>query len=705
MPPQPTVMDELDIPQSQRPSVSVVVPFAGDQAAARALFAALGQMRLAPGDEIVVVDNSDGLAASGQSGSGFARVVAAPDARSSYYARNVGAETAANEWLLFLDADCVPEADLLDRYFATPVAPNWGAVAGEILGEPDQPGVIPRYARSRSHLRQELTLAHPFAPMAVTANLLVRREAWEALGGFHEGIRSAGDSDFSWRLQQAGWGIGYAPGAVVHHRHRATLPALARQFARYGAGGAWAARRHPGYRPKSVPRELLRAVAGVGWWTARGQLERALFKAIDGVVVVAGAVGWLMGNVSSPRRARASASAPRTGLSMVALVDRFPELSETFILNEIRALSAAGHHVRVEAGARAPHPSWRHARGLALTFLEDDGIARKALDLAWLLGRHPLRCARDMLDRRRWRRDERPWPLRSLAPVARRAAAGGERHLHAYFAAGCALNALRLGRLLDLPYSVTAYAYDVYRSPTNLIEKLESAALVVTASEVTARDLRAMVGPGHAAHVQVVGMGIDPGRFHRRRPHTDGCRVLAVGRLVEKKGFEYLVDAAALLAHRDKAVEISIVGGGPGRDALERRARARGVEARVMLLGSRRHDTVPELMEAADVFAMPCVIAGDGDRDSAPNVVCEALAMELPVVATDVAGLPEVVRPEWGRVVPSRDAGALAAAIEEILGLPLESRIAMGRRGREWVRRHRDPAAEATKLAALLRQH
>ena len=124
----------------------------------------------------------------------------------------------------------------------------------------------------------------------------------------------------------------------------------------------------------------------------------------------------------------------------------------------------------------------------------------------------------------------------------------------------------------------------------------------------------------------------------------------------------------------------------------------------VELLGPRDPDEVRELLERADVLAMPCVVAADGDRDSMPVVVKEALAMEVPVVASNEVGLPELVKPGWGTLVSPGDPIALADALEELLALPRDQRIAMGRRGREWVLKHCSVEREAERLARLVRE-
>jgi glycosyltransferase involved in cell wall biosynthesis len=178
--------------------------------------------------------------------------------------------------------------------------------------------------------------------------------------------------------------------------------------------------------------------------------------------------------------------------------------------------------------------------------------------------------------------------------------------------------------------------------------------------------------------------------------------VLAVGRLVEKKGFADLLDAVALLERRAPLDGVTIVGDGPLRGALQARAERLGISHRVRFAGSVAPADVARALEAADLLAMPCVVAADGDRDSMPVVVKEALAMELMVVATAEVGLPELVQDGWGRLVPPHDGAALADAIAELLALAPDERAAMGARGREFVRRHCDVDAEAGRLLALI---
>ena len=157
-----------------------------------------------------------------------------------------------------------------------------------------------------------------------------------------------------------------------------------------------------------------------------------------------------------------------------------------------------------------------------------------------------------------------------------------------------------------------------------------------------------------------------------------------------------MVLAAAIVRGR----EVLIAGEGPRRPVLESLIAETG--APVRLLGAVPNEAVRDLMEAASLFVLPCVVAADGDRDGTPAVVAEAMALELPVVGTEEVGLPELIGPDRGRLVPPRDHGALAAAIADLLATGAEERVAMGRAGRAWVEEHADRARQARALLALI---
>lgn len=385
-------------------------------------------------------------------------------------------------------------------------------------------------------------------------------------------------------------------------------------------------------------------------------------------------------------------------MSIAVLCDVCGELSETFVLNEIRALRRQGHDVSVVAVGhpRVPHRA-PDLDDLPVTVLNDLRPGTKAAALARLVARRPRRAADDLRDRGSWLPAERPRHLGVLARPALDLARRGVEHVHAHFAARASLEALRTGRLLGVPVSITAHAHDIFRTPRNLERKLRSADVVTTPCRYNLRHLRSLVEPEHAARIHEIVIGVDARVFRRTLPHPGVNRVLAVGRLVEKKGFADLVDAAARL--RD--ARVTIVGDGPLEEPLRRRIAERGVGDRVELAGARTPDEVRALLEDAAVLAMPCVVAADGDRDAMPVVVKEALAMEVPVVATDEVGLPELVDDACGRLVAPHDAEGLARALGELLALTPEQRAALGRAGRERVVERCDVHRETAKLVAL----
>lgn len=399
-----------------RPPVSVVLPFHGSPEDARETLDALARLRLRPDDEVVVVDNTGrGVVPAGDG----VTVVDAPREPSSYYARNEGAAAARHEWLLFLDADCVPSPDLADRYFDEAPLDGWGAVVGEVVGVDGQSSLVARYARSRGHLGQRTHVEHGFRPWGVTANLLVRRAAWESVGGFQEGIRSGGDTEFSWRLQDAGWELGFRPEAVVEHAHRESVRSLARQSARYAAGRRWVMSRYPGALPRpTLVAELARAAAGVVVWTITGQLDRARFKALDAVYVASRWGAFVLSNTPPGRGDRL----PPATVAVVCGV--FPDREDPAALEAVRAL---GDDVVVDAVARPVRVERETARRLPIAYAEDDGYARRLGALAWLAVRRPVAVLRAAGAARRGTAPA----ASTLAPRARRLRMAGVRRVEA----------------------------------------------------------------------------------------------------------------------------------------------------------------------------------------------------------------------------------------------------------------------------------
>jgi hypothetical protein len=430
------------------------------------MLAALSRLRLGDADDVVIVDNG----ASGNVTSALARapwgtdrewsgddgrlvVLEAGEERSPYYARNVGAERANGEWLLFTDADCRPSPTLLDDFFARRVDSEIGALAGGIRPAPDQTAIVARWATSRRRMDPARNLAGPGA--AATANLLVRRSAWEELGGFLETVREGADFEFCWRLRDAGWRLELRSDAVIEHSHRESLGALLRQVSRDAAALAWLERRRPGsLRPPGIARGLATRALALALHGVRGRTEQAAMSAIDLAVLGAQALGGLRGNAA----AGAPGHQPRIAACggdrrLVLAAELFPRRDDATVLDELDALRKAGWRARVEALARPVAPRTGGARGVTVCYLEDEGLLQRLAASAWIVCRHPLRVASDLSGWGRREQSQRV-PLSLVAPVARRLAAGGECHLHAESPGRAAAVSLRAGRLAEVPVSV-----------------------------------------------------------------------------------------------------------------------------------------------------------------------------------------------------------------------------------------------------------
>lgn len=399
-----------------RPTVSLIVPFAGTAAAARTLADRLAVVRRGPGDEVIVVDNSRTRVFGGEPVEGLV-VHRADDHPSSYYARNAGAEAARGEWLLFVDADCQPQPDVIDRHLEFECGDRCGAVAGAVIDAPGQPGLVARYTRARGLFNQRhYTSLGPWA-FGLTANLLVRRATFEALGGFCEGIRSAGDKEFCWRLLRTGWTLEYNDRAVVIHHHREALSRLGRQVARYAAGNAWFVRRHaePGFLEEPDAAELAKGIRNVARATLRLNADGVAFRLIDACMLVVRRVAVRLPNVTRP------AAAP--GADVVLCAGRFP--ADDAQLTAARRAAANGS-CHVEA-RRRPLENVRTAqsRGLDVAYVEDDADLERWRSALALVAEHPVRALRRLAADRH----DGLGRFLDLAPAARRVTASAARRL------------------------------------------------------------------------------------------------------------------------------------------------------------------------------------------------------------------------------------------------------------------------------------
>jgi glycosyltransferase involved in cell wall biosynthesis len=261
-------------------------------------------------------------------------------------------------------------------------------------------------------------------------------------------------------------------------------------------------------------------------------------------------------------------------------------------------------------------------------------------------------------------------------------------HLHAHFATAPTLVAMFTHQLSGVPYTFTAHARDIYvdTQPELLRAEMEGAEAVVTVSEYNRSYLsRQLAGTTANGKVRCVPYGLDLRHFPfdcSRPPDAGPPVILSVGRLIEKKGLDDVIAAAAILRRRGRRFRVEIIGTGPLKPALEAQVQRLGVQDRVTFLGVQPQEAVRPAYRRATLFALPCVVSADGDRDGMPNVLLEAMASGVPVVSTSVVGIPEWIHSgRNGLLVDPRNPAMLADALDFLLAdADLRDRLAQAAR-------------------------
>jgi|SRR5882724_11269077 len=380
----------------------------------------------------------------------------------------------------------------------------------------------------------------------------------------------------------------------------------------------------------------------------------------------------------------------------------FPRLSETFVINEIRELERQGVAVHVFSlhapPAAVPH---RLLHALEAPIVQVDALERPSheqLQRATALLTERIAEGHDLA--------ERLFPksyVRLAVQLARFVETGFGR-LHAHFASRAGHVAMLASTLLGIPYSFTAHAKDIYHEEVDqevLRVKMRLATLVVTVSDFNRQTLLRMGSgiPGLERKIVRDYNGVDLALFHpaRAEDRLPG-RILAVGRLVEKKGFPVLIQACDQLARQGLPFTCDLIGSGDQEPALRALVRERRLDDAVRLRGAVPVEQVAVEMRTASVVVLPCVVAADGNVDALPTVLLEAMACGLPVVSTALSGIPEIVADgETGYLVPPGDPARLAAVMAPVL----EDRVLAERLGRAGRERAADRFDLRTNVARL----
>lgn len=316
------------------------------------------------------------------------------------------------------------------------------------------------------------------------------------------------------------------------------------------------------------------------------------------------------------------------------VLKRFPRLSETFVLHEMVRLEQSGVEIGVESikaaeiGPRHPEVDDLRAKPRYLPASGSDGLA---------------------------------------GLIAERVQAEGFRHIHAHFATSAAELALAAGRRAGVPVTVTCHAKDIFHRDYahGLARRLAGATGLVTVSDYNRRHLQKEV-PGVPVHLVYNAIEASD------QTHSDlGGPVLCIARLVEKKGIDLLIRAAGELTRRGRPIRVDIVGEGPNRPQLESLVGMLGLTSSVRFHGALTSRQVDAAYRRASMFVLPCRVDRNSDRDGLPTVLGEAMLRRLPVISTDLVGIPELIRHgETGLLAPPDSHLALAEAIEKLCNEP-----------------------------------
>lgn len=390
------------------------------------------------------------------------------------------------------------------------------------------------------------------------------------------------------------------------------------------------------------------------------------------------------------------------------VLKKFPRLSETFVLNEILHQERLGNHVHVfsrrPADDEPRHPELQH---LAAQIEPVDVTTRspwqelfvQAPENPEFLERFGA-LVREMVA---FEHPRMPGLFAEALYVLRRARELELQHLHAHFATDSAIVAMLVSDLGGPGYSVTAHAKDIYRSAVNakLLARIVSrSAFTVTVCDANVAHMASILPSYALARVRRLYNGIDLDAFTPRGVERDIDHVLCVGRLVEKKGFDVLVRALAILRDEGVRCRATFVGEGDFRPVIEREIAELGLLDRITLLGARDQDFVRDAMSRATVMCLPCKVGDDGNRDALPTTLIESQAMGLPCVSTPVTGIPEILGGgSAGVLVPENDPRATADALRELLR-DSGQRARLAEAGRRQVSRLFDARRSAATLSA-----
>ena len=381
-------------------------------------------------------------------------------------------------------------------------------------------------------------------------------------------------------------------------------------------------------------------------------------------------------------------------MDILYVVDQFPKLSESFVVNEIAELDRRGHEISVFSISK-PEEEIIHSE---LDELDIDVCYGKIPSLASIIDLFsPVLLDPNVLKHEIFL--ENPLHYAYWLHLGTQIAecieqVGSVEHIHSHFVPGNRMAAIYAATYHDIPCTATAHAYEVFapESRKRLSRVCRHMDHLVVPSEYNRDYLRQEVGV--QTPISVVPATTNVKKFEPSEGYTSG-------RLLEKKGYEYAIDAVSDLIERGYEIEYHIIGTGERREALESRIREHGIEDHVMFLENVTDERLKTELQEAELFVLPCVIAENGDRDVAPVALKEAMATQTACVSTSISAIPELITDGHdGRLVNPNDTAALAETLANLLDNP-EERIELAENGRETVQEKFDISSSVDELLKI----
>lgn len=391
-------------------------------------------------------------------------------------------------------------------------------------------------------------------------------------------------------------------------------------------------------------------------------------------------------------------------MNILYALTEFPVLSESFVLNEIQALEARGHTITVVALREGESEALHDEISRLSADVHYIGVP-SALDFTSLLRTRSLRPGV-------WQTISTNRPILQLGALTIaydivdicRSLPTKIDHIHSHFPSRDKIGAGMAAEIMDISFSITCHANLIFESPDEIvIEQISQFSnAIVTISEYHRQYLAERFSM-YSRKIAVVRASIDTDKFSPTSCSSSSPRLLTVGRLVEKKGYETAVQAVDRLVKDYPGLQYHIVGTGPLKTHIQTEIRKRELEENIQMISNISDSQLLSEYDYADIFLLPCTITNTGDRDGIPVVLMEAMAMHTPPVTTDVAGIPELVEDNQNGMLADRDSPIdTAKKAEQLLQNP-DLIKQMANQGRKKVEREFSAEKSAKSLEEVFK--